>query len=132
MKRAILAALVAVSLLAAPAAAKSVSYKRFTSPTGKISCYAVKFGGKGIECFADYLPRIGQLDPYLGLEPRGKARYAERGDFAGFPNARTKTLAYGATWKRKGVRCTMRESGLTCRNRDDRGFHLAQGDIRRF
>lgn len=132
MKRTLLAATAALAVLAGPATAATVKYKRFVSPSGDISCYAVKFGGKGVECMATYLPEIGELDSYLGLEPRGKARYAERGDYPGFPKARERTLAYGDSYKRKGVRCTMRESGLTCRNRDDHGFHLSRDDIRRF
>lgn len=130
MKR--LLVVLAFLLLAPPAAAKTVAYKRFVSPSGQIRCYAVKYGGKGIECFADYLERTGELDPYLGLEPRGKARRSERGDFPGFPNAKERTLAYGDVWKRKGIRCTMRSTGLRCVNRDGHGFHMARGDVRLF
>ncbi len=132
MKRSLLAVAFLLALPAPGAVAKTVKYKRFVSPSGQIRCYAVKYGGKGIECHADYLERIGELDPYLGLEPRGRARHGERGDFPGFPNARERTLRYGDVYKRKGVRCKMRESGLRCRNRDRHGFHLAKGDTYRF
>ncbi len=132
MKRHLLAAAAASMVLAGPAAAKTVHHKLFRSPSGQITCNAVKYGGKGIQCSAEYLPAIGEFDPYLGLEPRGKTRYAQRSDFAGFPNARSRTMRYGDVWKRKGIRCKMEQSGLTCRNRSKHGFHLAKGDIRRF
>ena len=50
MKRTLLATIAAVAVLAGPATAENVRYKRFVSPSGDISCYAVKFGGKGVEC----------------------------------------------------------------------------------
>jgi Family of unknown function (DUF6636) len=123
-------------VLAAPlgasvcASAKTVTYKNVVSPTKKISCYAVK-GSTEIECTASYLPDIGDLDTYLGLRAHGSAILAERGDFPGFSAPRHK-LAYGNTWKRPGIRCAMRTTGLRCRNRDGHGFHIAQGDVRRF
>jgi hypothetical protein len=42
------------------------------------------------------------------------------------------TLRYGDTWKRPGIRCTMRTTGLRCRNLDGHGFRLAKGAVRRF
>ncbi len=83
MIRPVLAGWLATALLAGPAAAATVSYKNFRSPQGKVRCYVLQFGGKGIECSAPYLEEIGELDTYLGLEPRGRARYGERGDFPG-------------------------------------------------
>lgn len=132
MKRFLLAAAAATAVVAPSAAAETVKYKRFASPSGQIHCYALKYGGEGIECMAPYLRDRGDLDTYLALEPRGKSRYGERGDFPGYPNSRERTLRYGDTWKRNGIRCKMRESGLTCRNKDDHGFRMAKGDVRRF
>jgi hypothetical protein len=42
------------------------------------------------------------------------------------------TLAYGSTWTRAGITCTMRTTGLTCRNRDGHGLHLQKGRSYRF
>jgi hypothetical protein len=132
-RRASLLALLVLCVLAAPAAAKVVHYKRFHSPTGQIRCLLEKYGGRGIECSAPYLPPAEHgTDPYYGLQPRGEAIVAERGDFPGYPNAKDRTLRYGDTWNRRGIRCRMRESGLTCRNKDDHGFHMAKGDLRTF
>jgi len=41
-------------------------------------------------------------------------------------------LGFGDVWQRPGIRCTLRASGLTCRNLDDHGFHLGRGQTRRF
>ena len=121
----------AVLLVPSTASAKTVHFKNFVSPSKLISCISVKYGGRGVECSAPYLPRR-DLDPYYALEPHGKATAGERGDYPGYPNAKQHTLQYGDTYKRHGIRCTMRESGLTCRNRDAHGFHLAKGALRRF
>ncbi len=132
MRTLLATAVIAAVAATGPAEAKTVHYKNFVSPSKLISCISVKYGGRGIECTARYMPRIGELDPYYGLEPRGKAVVGERGDYPGYGNAKRRTLHYGDTYKRHGIRCTMRESGLTCRNRSDHGFHIAKDDLRRF
>lgn len=128
------ALLLTVVLAAMPAAAeaRTVTYKRIVSPSKQISCHAViPIAGGGIECTAAYLPDIGELDTYLALRRHGKAILSERGDYSGYTTPRH-TLRYGDVWKRPGIRCTMKISGLTCRNLDRRGFHIARGDVRRF
>jgi hypothetical protein len=125
-------ALALVLVFAAPAGADVVHYKNFRSPSKQISCISVKYGGRGIECSATYMEQIGELDTYYALEPHGKSRISERGDYPGYPNAKQRTLHYGDTYKRHGIRCKMRTSGLTCRNKDGHGFHIAKGDLRRF
>ena len=114
---------------AAPAAV--VTAPNVVSPSKLISCHAVKYRGPAISCSASYLPRIGELDPYLRLGPRGETSYGERGDYDGYAAA-PRTLRYGDRWRRAGVECAMARSGLTCRNRDGHGFRLAKGDVRRF
>jgi hypothetical protein len=120
----------ALALAAAPAGAATVSYKNVRSPTGQISCMAVQYGS-GIECTAPYLPDIGPLDTYLALHAHGKAQQSERGDSAGYISP-FRTLHYGDVWKRPGIRCSMKRTGLTCRNRDEHGFHIQKGHVRRF
>ena len=117
--------------LAPPAQARTVDYKNIVSPTRQISCFAVRGRSREIECSAPYLPDIGELDTYLGLRPRGRSILAERGDYPGYTVPR-RTLHYGDTWRRPGIRCTMRRSGLTCRNRDRHGFHIERDNVRRF
>ena len=65
------------------------------------------------------------------MRPNGRARLSERGDFPGFSTPR-RTLHYGDLWKRTGLACSMKTSGLTCRNRDNHGFHIAKGKSYRF
>lgn len=126
------AAVIVMSLAAtgAVASANTVTAYNIVSPTKLISCSAV-LQSTEIECFAPYLPDIGDLDSYFALRPRGKARLAQRGDFPGHSTPR-RTLQYGDVWVRPGIRCTMRRTGLTCRNRDKHGFHIQRGDSRRF
>ena len=123
-------AVIIAAAFAGVASAKTVTAYNIVSPTKLISCWAV-LQSTEIECTAPYLPDIGDLDSYFALRPRGTAKLAQRGDFPGHSTAR-RTLRYGDTWARPGIRCTMRTSGLTCRNRDDHGFHMQRGNTRRF
>ncbi|HEY5143206.1 MAG TPA: hypothetical protein VII98_06870 [Solirubrobacteraceae bacterium] len=116
---------------AAPASARVVTWKRIESPSKLISCFALKYGGPGIECSAPYLPRIGEFDPYYELRPHGASRAGQRSDYPGY-NVPNRVLHYGDVWKRPGIRCSMAVSGLTCHNLDRHGFHLQQGALRRF
>jgi hypothetical protein len=120
-----------VVCIAVPADARTVKALNVISPSGQISCHAVKYGGPAIECFAIHLRRIGYLDPYFELKPHGRTIYAERGDYDGYTAPRRK-LRYGDEWRRPGVRCSMKTTGLTCRNLDGHGFHMARGDNYRF
>jgi hypothetical protein len=131
MRRALVAALLAPLALPLAAQARTERFLRFVSPSKRISCHAVKYGGPALECSSPDIRRIGELDPYFLLRRRGRTVYGQRGDYDGY-NVRPRTLRYGAVWRRSGVTCRMRTSGLTCRNRSGHGFHLARGDVRRF
>jgi hypothetical protein len=122
--------LLAFALTVPAAAARTVTYKKIRSPSKQITCLAVKYGS-GIECSAPYLPDIGELDTYLALKAHGRSKMSERGDYPGY-FVPFHTLHYGDAWKRPGIRCTMKTSGLTCRNLDDHGFHIQRGHVRRF
>lgn len=122
--------LLALAALAAPAAAATITATDIRSPSGLISCWAVIHSSE-IECSAPYLQRIGELDPFLALSPRGKARYSERGDYPGYGH-KPVTVHYGDAWKRPGIRCSMQTSGLTCRNLSGHGFHMQRGHVYRF
>lgn len=130
MTRFLLAAAAAFAVGAAPATA-AVHYKRFHSPSGKIRCYLVQFGPNDLECTAPYLPDVGEFDPYYGLKKRGKAVHAERSDYPGY-DTEDQELQYGETWKRRGITCKIRESGLRCRNKSRHGFFISMDDQHRF
>ena len=123
-------ALLALAGLPAAASADTVTYKNIVGPNKHLSCFAV-MGSTEIECSATFVPEIGELDTYLAVGARGKAILSERGDYPGY-DAPRRTLRFGDTWKRPGIRCRMRATGLTCRNLDDHGFRLAKGHVRRF
>ncbi len=128
----ILAAVLLAGLPAAgPASASVVTWKRIESPSKLISCFALKYGGPGIECTAPYLPRIGEFDPYYELRPHGGSRAGQRSDYPGY-NVPDRVLHYGDVWKRPGIRCSMATTGLTCHNLDRHGFHLQKNALRRF
>jgi hypothetical protein len=116
--------------IAGMASAKTVTAYNVVSPSKLISCWAV-LQSTEIECTAPYLPDVGDLDSYFSLRPHGTAKLAQRGDFPGHSTPR-RTLRYGDTWVRPGIRCAMRTTGLTCRNRDSHGFHIQKGHTRRF
>jgi hypothetical protein len=123
-------ALFALAGLPATASAETVTYKSVVGPNQQISCFAVQASTE-IECSAPFVPEIGELDTYLAVRSRGKAKRSERGDYPGYP-VRRRTLHFGDVWQRPGIRCTVRRTGLTCRNLDDHGFHLERGHVRRF
>lgn len=125
--------LLAAVLVAQPAAtaAAPVDHKVFRTPSGRVECHAVRYGGPALECSSPDIPELGELDSYFLLRARGRTVYAERGDYDGYV-ARREVLRYGQTWRRSGVTCRLRTSGLSCRNRDGHGFHLARGAARRF
>jgi len=121
-KRVLPAAMLFALTWCAAAPAKTVTYNNIVSPSKAIFCYAVQNSSE-IQCMAPYLPDIGEFDTYFGVRRSGRSRIAERSDFPGFGTPRRK-LRYGDVWKRPGIRCTMRTSGLTCRNLDRHGFHI--------
>jgi hypothetical protein len=126
----VLATAVASAGSSGVAQAKTVTAYNIVSPSKLISCWAV-LQSTEIECTAPYLPDIGDLDSYFSLRPTGTAKLAQRGDFPGHSTPR-RTLHYGDTWVRTGIRCTMRTTGLDCRSRDNHGFHIQKGHTRRF
>lgn len=127
----VVSAVVALGGACAVASATTVTANNVVSPSKNISCYAVQHS-TAIECMASYLPRVlPEGDPLVAVSARGKSRYSARSDFPGFSTPR-RTLRYGDTWQRPGIRCTMRTTGMTCRNRDGHGFHLQKGNVYRF
>lgn len=60
----------------------------------------------------------------VGLGAEGTAEPTCAGDTA--YDADAPVLAYGRSWKRDGITCESRTSGLRCRNADGHGFSLAR------
>jgi hypothetical protein len=123
--RLIAAAFFGLLLLAPPASAKTTSAKLVFVKGGKTDCFAtIPVEGRGINCSSVYLPDTGELDPYVGLKPHGAAVLSERGDYAGYSNAKRATLRPGDRWTWHGIRCIAATNTITCRNLDGRGFTI--------
>jgi hypothetical protein len=109
---------------AAPAPLATPTFKL---PSGNIGC---AFGEGVLVC--DVLSGLKPEPPvqceldWVGveLETRGPASPRCAGDTAFDQSA--PVLAYGETWASDGIACSSAKSGLTCRNRDKRGFSLAR------
>jgi hypothetical protein len=119
------AALLGTLVLAAPAAARTTDAKIVIVKGGKTSCYAtIPIEGRGINCTSVYLPDTGELDPYVGFKPHGKAVLSQRGDYAGPSNVRPVRLAPGDRWRWHGITCVAAANAISCRNLDGQGFAI--------
>jgi hypothetical protein len=121
------AALLALAVLAPSASAKTSRAKviAFGSST---SCYAtVPAEGRGIVCSSSVLkagPKTHGLDPFLALKPHGRVAFGGRGDYGGYSVRRPTRMRVGDRWIWHGITCTFGKDGMSCLNRDDRGFTL--------
>jgi hypothetical protein len=128
------AALVAAALALTPAAATADTHhwKKIDTPSKLVYCESLKYGAPAFECTADYIPRtFPEGDPIITLRPHGKSHISTRSDEGGY-NVTLHTLQYGDVNAVAGVRCHLKTTGLTCRNKGGHGFHLAKGDVRQF
>jgi hypothetical protein len=130
---AVLLVAVAATAAGAQAAPQPSARVQFRMPSGNIAC-AGSVAAKPQQSFlrCDILSglrpqprRACQLD-WTGFELRstGTARPVCAGDTVF--DRRAPVLRYGTTWKRGGLVCRSRRSGLRCSNRDGRGFVLAR------
>ena len=127
----------AVTLLAAGgalagAATASATLIQFRSPTGKIGCAATNMNGPyNLRCDVQSPtftpPARGGCDLDNGdsfsMSAKGRPVWTCHGDTA---LGAGKVLGYGRTWSWGPFRCTMRTSGITCRNNGGHGFMLSQ------
>jgi len=133
--------LVLLLLPASVAAASTVLL--FRTPTGNIGCvFASGLPGSGppsVRCDirsrlrpAPRQPKSCPLDygDSLSVSQHGRAILVCHGDTAIDPHSRV--LAYGHVFRRAGVECTSRSTGLTCTNEDGHGFFLSRQSWRRF
>lgn len=115
---------------------------QFRSPTGKIGCVASNMDGpfflrcdvstpsyrkpaRPRSCPPDY----GGYGDSFTLPARARAVWTCHGDTA---LGAGRVLRYGRTWSWGPYRCTMRTTGITCRNRGNHGFTLSQQRATRF
>jgi hypothetical protein len=125
------------ALLLGASSADAADGVRFRSPSGNISC---ELQGTRLRCDMGTLGTTRPRRPASCIGDWGHAfvisRTGSRGgricvtDAVGGPG--TPTLAYGRTWRRGGLRCTVRTSGLRCVNGRGHGFSLRIGRQRLF
>lgn len=106
----------------------------FQTPSGNIMCHYVGIETRG-ELRCDVLKNEAKVPPRpddceldfgnaFGLPSRGKAHRLCAGDTVADPEY--PVLAYGKTWTAHGITCRSESAGLTCRNRQGRGFRLSR------
>ena len=117
-------ALTTLGLGCATAQARDLSVSLFRSPSGGIHCRA---SGDALLCTV-LTPRYSN-----GAFGTVDQRSASVGpvDEPGTGDPKT-VLHYGQRWHRRGLSCTMRKSGITCRNRRGHGFFLSKATQRAF
>ena len=108
----------------------------FTTPSNNIGCTFTPAGGTAV-----YAPRGGgpelvceRVAPnYVTVIMGGKGA-VQRIDNPGEQGCCSlgHVLAYGQTWTRGPFTCQSRQTGLTCRRSDSRGFSLSRAAIRVF
>jgi hypothetical protein len=121
MTRPTAAAIAAAACLAAVPASAEAAYRSFRSPTGKLGCafYSDAETPPAVRC-----EWSGGGDHAITLGETGKAKRVGITDTVLDPKA--KTLAYGKTTTFRKLRCTSRESGITCRStRSGHGFRVS-------
>ena len=119
----------------APALLLALSASFFQLPSRNIGCaYSTRPTVLRCDIRSGLRPeprRSCELDrTRLQLTPTGRARPTCAGDTAILPNA--PVLAYGRTWRRGGIVCRSRRTGLRCANRSGHGFTLAREGWRTF
>lgn len=135
-----LAALTIGALASSAGAIPPDTVVQLSSPSGKIGCVATNMDGPfSLRCDVaspKYTkparpkwcpPDYGEYGDSFTLTARRRATFTCHGDTAlraGQPGF--KTLGYGTTWAWGPFRCTMRTSGITCRNTAGFGFQLSQ------
>jgi hypothetical protein len=132
----VLVALLAPSLLGTASAAPGANPVGFSTPSGNIGCVYFK---PQLRCDI----RNG-LSP-MASRPRGCPTYTDWGQGLTL-NAKTAgvvcagdtslgapyAVPYGKTWRRDGITCWSRLTGLTCKNARGHGFFLSRESWRRF
>lgn len=127
---------VLVALLVLPASASAADPSAWQSPSGNIGCI---LADGLLRCDMRKLGNAAPKRPSSCEFDYGKAfgitRSGSKGkrlcvsDFAGGAGPK---LRYGTTWKRGGMTCTIRESGVRCSNARGHGFELRLGRQRLF
>lgn len=105
----------------------------FQIPSGNIHCRA-NSSDNSFECEmqtnnAKLPPKPKDCDLDWGnrfrMPATGKASRSCHGDTLGL-DPKNPVLGYNKTWRRNGFTCISKQTGLTCKNRDGRGWTLSK------
>ncbi len=122
--RLLAAALLGALLLLTPAAQARTTTAKAITYAG-IDCYAtIPLEGRGIVCSSDSLPDTGGLDPFVSLKPTGPSKLGQRGDYGGYDVRHPARLKLHDRWVWHGITCTAGKDGMTCLNRQQKGFNI--------
>ncbi|MEA2435425.1 MAG: hypothetical protein QOG54_2882 [Actinomycetota bacterium] len=130
VRLAIVSAVVLAQLTVAPLGAQAALRSRaFQTPSGNIGCL---LAGGHLRC--DILSGLNpepnrpcELDwTGLSIGREARARPVCAGDTVFDRNS--PVLNYGEKWRRGGIVCVSRQSGLRCHNNFDHGFFLSRDD----
>jgi hypothetical protein len=136
-----LAAVIAALALGTPApAATSTQLHSFRTPSGNIGCMAGEFEGTwelrcdisgDIQEWRGGRQRDCELDSgdSIGLQATGRPYWVCHGDTV---LGSGRVLGYGSTWRAGPFTCTSARTGITCRNRAQRGFSMSRQSYRFF
>jgi hypothetical protein len=134
-RTALLAAAGTLIVLLSPATSSSRSID-FTTPSRNIGCAgdatSVRCDIRATRTKPPPKPRSCRFDwgNAFALRQRGRPRRLCHSDTV---LGSSRVLRYGRTQRfGRGIRCTSRTSGLTCRNRDGHGFFLSRERVRLF
>ena len=108
-------AFVSLLALAAPLAASA-----FVTPRHTVDCTLAEAGPPTLAC---HRPRNGFL---VWMRERGGVHASVRPPLRGFWKRGSFVLRFGETFRVAGFRCASRRTGLTCTNRDGRGWWLGR------
>jgi hypothetical protein len=127
------ASLVAALAVAAPAQRPAIEL--FRTPSGNIGCaYLASATTLRCDILSGLRPeprRACELDwTGLTLTARGRARPQCAGDTV--VDRRARMIRYGSAWRRNGLVCSSRTTGLRCSNRAGHGFVLSRARWRVF
>jgi hypothetical protein len=118
-----------IVILVTPLSALAQTEATFKTPSKNIYCSAdesylrcqmleikAKIPPKPTDCNLDW-------GYSFGMEAKGKAGRSCYGDTIVDPNY--PVLDYGKTWRSNGFTCVSQKSGLTCTNKDKKGWRLS-------
>jgi hypothetical protein len=117
-------------------AAAAFGLSGFRTPSNNIHCAYVPKGTASSRAFlrCDIFRRAGERKRPRGCEGDYGAGFSVRRTGRAsilcisdtVYDARYRVLRYGRTWRRGGITCRSRESGLRCTNRSGHGFFLSR------